>query len=412
VFASTGWVARTKQHGWPQIRCDENCDCLNREKLKACRKLCKGRPGLPLLRTCRQIYEEASPVFWKNMFCFSSCMQFIKLLERQPQSTFDKIQRISVLEMDDWEELDMFTIFAVRMARDKADELLARLNNLVELELPPKWLRLAGLEDLLSLNGLRHVRGVVYHPVLLGPGWEHLAEFRVRVAKDIIPGPCRELWWRKHFFGGPQLGEDSCAGCWRGSTEEAAWKQAMASRYREETPNAIIDVVSPRLRQIYRWKPIPAYDGRDPQPIVPKLARSLGLDIAIIGLSVLGAEERRPLRSRLKHEMWRENGLVLPKTKKVRPQEFITTKIDEIEVASPAQSRHGRLVRTKNLKKSGEVEREEEELVRTRQQKIAERENNETVRAKKGPKRARRSVKRSMKEIEASRKDGRKRVSL
>ena len=93
---------RSEHERWHRLSCTSSdyCECeMNDADCRSCRRLCQGRPGLGLLRTCHQLYKEGSKVYWEgNMICFQELDDLVRDLRKLRQSTLDRILKLSLLE--------------------------------------------------------------------------------------------------------------------------------------------------------------------------------------------------------------------------------------------------------------------------------------------------------------------------
>ncbi|KAK5167202.1 uncharacterized protein LTR77_007933 [Saxophila tyrrhenica] len=344
------------------------------------------------------------------MFCFSRGAQFRDTLSHLPADTIQKIQRLSVLEVVDWTRDSYELIFLSGWSRD----LVPRLKNLVEVELPPEWLRDRSLEYLSGLKHLRKVRATSLLPEILGHERREeensIGTIWIRVEKDLIPGPCRQAAAHQSLVG-PQLGKNSCFFCW--GTGEDAWNHSWATGMRAgsvEVPEVIRNTVQRRLMSAYRELPLPAHGVRD--GVVEKLARQTGMEITLHGLPVLSATARKPLRAAKKRELQDLSPLVLSNARRVRAQESVPVDFDELEGHLSAKERSERSMRQKKFK---DVTTGKEEIDRTvvlieRQCRRHETAKQEKVDDKDQSKEARKKALKSAADLSVSKKSERKRV--
>ncbi|KAK5167201.1 uncharacterized protein LTR77_007932 [Saxophila tyrrhenica] len=294
------------------------CDCPTPQGKRVCKHLCQGRPGLALLRTCRQIYNEADPIFWKqNMFCFENSMSLLDTLGSLPQSTLDKIQRLSALDPNDIEA------FEFGEQRRRARTIISRLHNLKELEMGPEAI-VANPDFLLTLSQLRYFRIVVLEPVKMGRKELSQPMIWVRVARDCVLGQCRKP--EEHRYGdGLKLRKGSCLLCWQGSDEkvisDAVWADGgHAGGHSSRT----VEYISKLLKEQRCMSANQAHAGWYTEPVEMECAaQDWGLDVGLFGLPALGPEERKRLQN---EEKARKESIVVSMAEVIRMRQVAIEK--------------------------------------------------------------------------------------
>jgi hypothetical protein len=112
----------------------EYYDPLSQKTLKTCKQLCRSRAS-GLLRSCRQVYGEAAPLFWENAFCFDDLEEFLDTIESLPAAIVESIRHLSVLQ----DESHYFkqSSGAFREFKYQLCEVTQRMVNLATLEISP-----------------------------------------------------------------------------------------------------------------------------------------------------------------------------------------------------------------------------------------------------------------------------------
>lgn len=65
-----------------------------------CDELCVRRKGLGLLRVCKQLYDEADPIFWEeNTLCFDGGEVVIAMTRSMPASAKRKVRKLSLMQL-------------------------------------------------------------------------------------------------------------------------------------------------------------------------------------------------------------------------------------------------------------------------------------------------------------------------
>lgn len=216
---------------------------------------------------------------------------------------------------------------------------------------------------------------------------------------------------QQHSWDGPQLAQDSCFLCWADSDEQLAWDLLWKINVHTEVPEVFWPVVRD-LAMARDELANPADNGRGAKPIAVQLARSRGLQVGMIGLPILSAEDRQRLRLCDERDRRRVGRAKVSNARRVRAQEAVVVDVDDCEIRLPASKRHGHFVRIKNVKKDTctVAERDRAKLAHERHVKREEIEKHKAVSTKNVAKKAQKKATRSARELSLSRKAERKRL--
>lgn len=152
---------------------------LQGDEFQDCRRLCQARGGLGLLRSNKQIYQEANSIFWgKNMFCFDHIDDFVAAVESMPESAHLSFRHLSLLCSNTRDTSS--TGFEASKAR--MWEALLTLKNLKSLELAPEYTHHPGLDKLLLLKCLQEAH--ILRFMAIG-GWRNNIRSRAYLCSKI-----------------------------------------------------------------------------------------------------------------------------------------------------------------------------------------------------------------------------------
>jgi len=406
VFSCTEGRARI-EGSWIQNRYDHrcyyDCDCINFDKVAVCKTICRGRSGLELLRTCKQVTEEAGAVFFnKNIFCFDDADVFVDVLSKLPPETLDRVKRVSLLNLLNMRKLEWrLDIFDEK--KRPALQLLSRMRGLEEVELSPPWTTThRSMTYFKDLHHLLCVRAVYLDYVYTGNiEWKESWTW-FRVAEDLDPGPCR--FPRVHGKGGSPLGKTSCFSCWSYSAECTAWNLLWRSTsFLNDTPPCIPGIRD-RLQNTLLKPGVPRYRGHDLQPLE---VTSQGLELAIFALPVHSWRARRRLEDQREHDLLLQKRSKCSNARKVRAQEAVFVDIDEIEDGVPAKASRDKRFFCRKESVEADCTATTAQQRRERREAV---EKQERLSEQKKAKKVRKGIVKEMNQLEVSKRGERKRV--
>lgn len=135
-------------------QCEDSC---SRE---TCKQTCLRRSGLVLLRANKQIYREASPIFWHNLVLCFDVEILVAVINSLPSSAIDKIRKVSIMipQTVDSEYIASYhKAFWERWPHRGLLETLNEMENLVDLELPAEYFETFSYQWT-SFKSLRYLR--------------------------------------------------------------------------------------------------------------------------------------------------------------------------------------------------------------------------------------------------------------
>lgn len=147
-----------------------------------CYTHCLRRQGLGLLRTCKQLYEEASPFLWnENTFCFDDPNVFIDTVKSMPAEIKPGIRKLSLM-------------YGPHMTKevDIVMRSLGKLSGLTHLEIPIDY-PICNAPVSRNLRNLQSLRLVEDNDILVGVSDDTDIEIKLHIAisKKIEPPACR-----------------------------------------------------------------------------------------------------------------------------------------------------------------------------------------------------------------------------
>ena len=124
-----------------------------------CHKTCLRRKAVTLLRTNKQIYDEASPIFWSNnTFCFeANGLVFQETFRHMPKWVKIKVQNLAFMDLD-------FPDYSAATFASGIQSILLSMWNLRDLEIPYNLLMggLSVFTEVAKLPSLRRLRAALF----------------------------------------------------------------------------------------------------------------------------------------------------------------------------------------------------------------------------------------------------------
>ena len=321
-----------QRRGWWDDR--SYWDYQKRNEMKeSCRRDCWHRRCLALLSTCRQVYEEAAPIFWsRNVFCYPELHQLEhELVYVIPQSAMQKIQRLSLVETRT--TADPRQRFDPPQA-GSADlfAMLLDLPNLTELELPPDVFDMSA-KDVLRLSKLSQLRTRTIIQIPSGHSISDLVYLSMTCDIE-LPTPkcaCRDRDSAEQFLGA-WANPDVCIMC------KLHWAVLLVILYQWRNSLDLgvrtsgIEQCLRAAKRLKQGQSIPVHRDGAPDTIRLRLIDGSKQSVQAIGLPVNSVAERGRLIEQRRREMLRETVDLGTRAYQVRSQEPATVELGDIEL--------------------------------------------------------------------------------